>query len=142
MRRIVFKYFIVALLVIGSGALLMNISQKVQQAEREIRSYDRKIADEEEAIRVLKAEWAYLNNPTRLEDIASRGFGLVSPNASDLVSDNYLPESYTDSSIFVPPSKSHRDNSLYHDISYAHSPSEKRPSNIRNTSNNKHMEGR
>ena len=114
MRKIVLKYFIVFLLVIGSGSTLMNISQHVQRAHREIKSYDKKIAYVQEEIRVLNAEWAYLNNPVRLEILASKGLYLTSPNVVDLISDLSV-DSKAQDNITPSPSRS----PMYRDISYA-----------------------
>ncbi len=117
MRGVIIKYGIVIALVIISGGVLMNISQHVQRAEREIKSYDRKIAQKQEELRVLKAEWAYLNNPSRLELLASQGLGFTSPKAMDIVSD--IPLDNEPSPVFAPAN--HLENPLlHHDISYSH----------------------
>ncbi len=65
----------------------MQVSQNVQQLERDISHYDRNINQEKEKIRILKAEWAYLNNPTRLEALATSGYNLQTPNIDALISD-------------------------------------------------------
>ena len=119
MRGAILKYGVVIILVISSGGVLMNISQHVQRAEREIKSYDRKIAQKEEAIRVLKAEWAYLNNPSRLELLASKGLGFASPKAMDIVSDISLDDEPSSSPVFAPAN--HRKRSpLHRDISHSY----------------------
>lgn len=111
MKGTILKYGIVFMSVIGSGGILMNISQHVQRAERDIKIYDRKIIREQEAIRVLKAEWAYLNNPSRLEILASKGLGMYSSKSADLVSS--LPDDSHNSPVFIPVKPA-----LHHDISY------------------------
>ncbi len=120
MKGVILKYGIVASLVIGSGAALMNISQHVQRAEREIKSYDRKIASSQESIRVLKAEWAYLNNPARLELLASQGLGLVPPRAMDIISDISSPKStvFIPTPPLTPSSRSSLHRDISHNISY------------------------
>ncbi len=52
------------------GAVLFHVSQSVQRAENQLRDLNHKVNLELEAIRVLEAEWAYLNAPTLLEDLA------------------------------------------------------------------------
>ncbi len=87
MRWILLKYTVSLVLVLGSGYTLMRVSYDVQELERDIVRYERDIAYEEEAIRVLNAEWAYLNNPMRLEELAHGYMDLISPEASQLRSD-------------------------------------------------------
>ena len=59
--------FVMAVL---SGATLFWVSQQVQELEREQRQISSVIDQEQEATRVLSAEWDYLNRPDRLEDLA------------------------------------------------------------------------
>ncbi len=92
MRNLAVKYIIVFALVVASGAMLLDVSQRVQEAEREIRRADRAIEREQENIRVLQAEWAYLNDPARLELISSSGLGMGVPSPESLVSDFYAVE--------------------------------------------------
>ncbi|MEM6781043.1 MAG: hypothetical protein AAF569_04185 [Pseudomonadota bacterium] len=53
------------------GSLLFWVSQSVQRAEEELRYLNHKVNLELEAIRVLEAEWDYLNSPMRLEKLAT-----------------------------------------------------------------------
>ncbi len=87
MKYTLLKYFIALSLVFVSGVILMDISHRVQIVESDIKNYDRSIAREQEAIRVLKAEWAYLNDPARLERLVSGAIGLTAPRAENIVSD-------------------------------------------------------
>ena len=117
MKGFILKHIIVFILVILSGALLMDVAQRVQKVEREIKGYEREIVREEESIRTLKAEWAYLNDPARLEALAIGGLGLTSPDDLKLVSDMYdnVPEN-SKSYVFIPkPSRS----PLHMDISFS-----------------------
>ncbi|PCI99484.1 MAG: hypothetical protein COB14_06290 [Alphaproteobacteria bacterium] len=114
MRVIILKYTVVSALVIASGAMLMDVSHHVQRAERDIKHLDREIAREEESIRVLKAEWAYLNNPVRLEALAADYVDLISPEAAQLISDmSVIPDNDPQASIFIP-----QRSPLHRDISY------------------------
>ncbi len=92
MRKILLKYSIVFSLVAISGAALMNISHRVQILQREITAKQNTIDQEEESIRVLKAEWAYLNDPARLESIAANVMGMTCPQSEDMLSKTDIPE--------------------------------------------------
>ena len=136
MRGVILKYIIVFALVISSGTMLMNVSYHVQHAERDIKRLDREIAREEENIRVLKAEWAYLNNPVRLEELATGYVDLISPEAAQLISDmSVIPDNDPKSSIFIP-----KRSPLHRDISYdASSPKPIQANNpTENTKNTDH----
>jgi hypothetical protein len=80
------RHFLAFLLVVACGGMLMHTSQKVQRAEKELVRTQRALAHEKEAIRVLRAEWAYLNRPERLELLAAQYLDLVPPGANALVS--------------------------------------------------------
>ena len=47
--------------VIGVGYILFQVKYEVQQQEDELARLDRQIADSREAVRVLDAEWSFLN---------------------------------------------------------------------------------
>ena len=63
---------ILALLVVGLVTGLYHLKQEVQGLEHRLASVKAAIARDREAIRVLKAEWSYLNRPARLARLARR----------------------------------------------------------------------
>lgn len=67
-----------------SGFILYSVSRDVRTAELEVYSLQNKIEKENEAIRVLQAEWYYLNNPERLENLAGKYMDV------DFVSERHL----------------------------------------------------
>lgn len=71
-----FKIKISTLLVFGLaiilGSSLFWVSQQVQMLERDKRILTEKIISEEEGMRVLSAEWDYLNRPDRIEALATK----------------------------------------------------------------------
>lgn len=62
----------VYVLALVLGGFLFHVSQAVQELEKENREMTRIINSEKEGIRVLSAEWDYLNQPERLERLANR----------------------------------------------------------------------
>lgn len=81
------RTLIVCVLAVLSGAMLLYVSQQVQQAENDLAHVKREINQEQETLRVLRAEWSYLNNPDYLEDLAHDYLDLV-PLDSVHLSDN------------------------------------------------------
>lgn len=81
------------ILALLSGAALFWVSQQVQQVEREQRQLLASLDQEEESIRVLKAEWDYLNRPERLEELSARYLKMAPASADTLVqSISAIPE--------------------------------------------------
>lgn len=90
--------FMLALL---AGGALFWVSQQVQQTEREQRKLQRVVTQEQEAIRVLNAEWDYLNRPDRLEKLANEQLQMEPAKADDLLQNvNAIPEPVT---VPLPP---------------------------------------
>jgi cell division protein FtsL len=61
-----------ALLVGVSGYAMFQVKYQVVQLEDELARVNRQIGDDQEQIRVLGAEWSFLNQPARLEQLAKR----------------------------------------------------------------------
>lgn len=73
-------FVILALLGVG----LFQVKYAVQAKERELRKVNRQIAADHEAMRVLEAEWSYLNDPVRLADLTRRHTDLTPVMASQI----------------------------------------------------------
>jgi cell division protein FtsL len=54
------------------GITLFHTSQKVHDHREKLAALTRDIGREEESLRVLQAEWSYLNQPRRLEKLAKQ----------------------------------------------------------------------
>ncbi len=80
------KYAVVFLLAFASGTTLMVISHRVQSVQGHIARVESSIVQEKEAIRILAAEWSFLNNPERLEKLASAYLHLIPAPPEQLVS--------------------------------------------------------
>jgi cell division protein FtsL len=61
-----------ALLVGVSGYAMFQVKYEVVQLEDELTHLNRQITADQEQIRVLGAEWSFLNQPARLEQLAKR----------------------------------------------------------------------
>lgn len=70
MIRIGTIVWFVILAMLGIG--LFQVKYSVQSKERELRLVNRQITADREAMRVLEAEWSYLNDPVRLADLTRR----------------------------------------------------------------------
>lgn len=70
MRGRVTLFWISLAAVVGFG--LFHVKYKVQALEDDLRQLNAAITHEQEQLHVLAAEWAHLNSPDRLQDLAGR----------------------------------------------------------------------
>jgi hypothetical protein len=83
---------VVAILLVGAAALaLYQLKYQVAGLEAEHARLARELAAEREALHVLGAEWAYLNQPHRLADLATRHLDLVPLGAESVITLIDLP---------------------------------------------------
>jgi len=92
----------VALLVLICFELYNGVS-RVKSQERELASLKAAIVSEQEAIRVLKAEWSYLNQPERLQTLAREHLPLTPTGASQIVVLASLPLKAASAPSDAPP---------------------------------------
>ena len=69
-----FIFVMSALAVMGLAFWAYQENYKTQQALREVRNLHSEIGGMHSRIGVLRAEWAYLNRPDRLRDLADLNF--------------------------------------------------------------------
>ena len=69
-----FLYALTFLAVIGLGAWAYSENYATQGALREVADLQDEIANLRDALATQHAEWAYLNRPTRLRDLAAMNF--------------------------------------------------------------------
>lgn len=72
MRGIILTLSIIAIMGLGFWAYRENYRTQAELAE--VRSLQTEIGDLRESLSVLNAEWAYLNRPDRLRELADLNF--------------------------------------------------------------------
>lgn len=78
-------------LAAACGAVLFHTSQKVHDGRERLAVLNAAIAKEEESMRVLTAEWGYLNQPARLEKLARQYLKLAPLKGHQFVKADDLP---------------------------------------------------
>ena len=72
------SWFLLFLIGVALTVTLYFVKTHAQSAKKDVRDLTRSIAQQDAAIQVLKAELAYLENPTRLSELNDEHLGLVS----------------------------------------------------------------
>lgn len=67
-------YVFAAMAVMGLAFWAYQENYKTQQAIKEVRTLHAQIGATHERVNMLRAEWAYLNRPDRLSDLAELNF--------------------------------------------------------------------
>ena len=88
-------------LIAVAGGVLFQTSYDVQDLEEKLAGLNRKIIHEQESIQVLKAEWSYLNDPSKLEQMAQSYLALQPTEPRQYVALDLIPMRPADA---VPPS--------------------------------------
>ncbi|MDP6342973.1 MAG: hypothetical protein QF578_16060 [Alphaproteobacteria bacterium] len=60
------------LLAVAVSFGLYRLELHVQDMERRLAQADERLREDQRTIRILKAEWSYLNQPARLQNLAER----------------------------------------------------------------------
>ncbi|NCT41666.1 MAG: hypothetical protein GW778_08410 [Alphaproteobacteria bacterium] len=94
LKGIRLRTFVIFACAALAGTALLHTSQRVQEAEETLASLEAEIAREQDTMRVLRAEWEYLNRPERLERLATKFLDLVPPSP-DTMSDTLIDEAAT-----------------------------------------------
>lgn len=94
---------VIAVIVLSVG--LYDIKYRAEAAEKRARQLERDIASEQEGIRVLRAEWSYLNQPERLQQLAQRYTTLEALKASQIGSFDDVPMPHKADDFYVPDRK-------------------------------------
>ncbi len=79
------------ILPIIAGAGLYFLKMRVENQEQRLVSIQKQIVDTRESIHVLKAEWSYLNDPTRLREQAERLLTMKPVSPHQIISFDQIP---------------------------------------------------
>lgn len=85
--RILVHMVCVAALAIG----LYLVKYSVADVQREVATLKSDLASEKESLHLLNAEWAYLNRPDRLRQLASRHLDMVPLDSRQIAEVSALP---------------------------------------------------
>jgi cell division protein FtsL len=96
---------VLILAVVGLSVGLYDIKYRAEIAERRAQTIEHQIASEQESIRVLRAEWSYLNQPERLQELARRYTKLEPLQASQIGTFADVPMPYKADEFYSPTSR-------------------------------------
>lgn len=85
------KLLWVALLVASAFGLYM-VKYRVQGIQAEIAAINRQMEDERESLHVVAAEWSYLNQPERLQQLSENYLKLQPVKVAQMVEVAGIPE--------------------------------------------------
>ncbi len=74
--------------------MVFQISSEVQKLHAELRTLERGTAIHDEAVRVLQAEWSYLNRPAQIADLAKRHLKMRPITAAQFIEFADLPSRF------------------------------------------------
>ncbi len=87
-KSVTFLWIVLAVAVSGA---LFRVSYRVQHLQKHLVVVNRQIAQEQEKIRVLQAEWNKLNDPARLESLARRHLNMAPATPAQIVGIDVVP---------------------------------------------------
>lgn len=81
-----------AVLAITAGIAMFLVKYEVQALEEDLRAANHQIRRDREQIHVLQAEWAYLNEPSRLRALAEKHLNLHPLEPTQVITLASLPQ--------------------------------------------------
>ena len=93
------------------GGSLFVVKHKAHMAEEKLQTLQSELINTKQSILVLKAEWSYLNRPSRLERLNEKYLNMAAPTTTQIASVKLLP--------YLPGTSSDKElEKLYTSISY------------------------
>ena len=119
--RITALIYMACFAALSMGVYMIKYS--VQNIQREVVTLKADLDHEKESVHLLKAEWAYLNRPERLQQLAGRHLDLVPLDSKKIEEIGVLPAaSHTDArapenaDMFLPISQTVEPAASAHDV--------------------------
>lgn len=84
MKRGLLGTIVWTVLAAGIGIGLFFIKHEVKDQKRRLNALNAEIQRNQETIHVLRAEWSYLNDPTRLKGLAEKHLGMHAVRATEV----------------------------------------------------------
>lgn len=91
--------------VIGLSVVLYDIKYRAELADKHAEKLEQKISEEQEGIRVLRAEWSYLNQPERLQELATRYTNLKTLTPVQIGSFDVVPMPHRNDDFYAPSAR-------------------------------------
>jgi len=82
-------FWIILAAVVGFG--LFHVKYKVQTLEDDLKRLNAETTKEQEQLHVLRAEWSYLNQPSRLRELSTRYLPLAPLQADQVGAISQIP---------------------------------------------------
>jgi hypothetical protein len=82
---------ILMVLAAAAGGALFQVAFEVSALDDELAQLNRDIRADREAIHVLRAEWSFLNQPERLEELTRRHLDLLPASGSQIAGTGAVP---------------------------------------------------
>lgn len=76
---------IAVILIVAAGVSLYQLKYNTQRLQQDVAGLRQQIAGDNEAIKVLRAEWTYLSQPGRIEALGSRYLALKPVSAGQAI---------------------------------------------------------
>lgn len=99
-------------LAIGVGVSMFLLKYKVQALEDELVAKQAQVVRDRAAIRVLEAEWTYLNDPERLRELSAQYLGFGPPAVTNIADISALPMKGASDATDTPESAPAKHNPL------------------------------
>lgn len=77
--------------IVAASFILYRVKYDVQALRAQVAEASRELAAEEEALRVANAEWAYLNRPQRLKELAAKHLDAMALKADQVAEIEAVP---------------------------------------------------
>ena len=85
MRNTITMLGVATAIAAGAGVLMLKLT--VKEKQEYLQALTQQIQDDQEAMRVMRAEWAYLTSPSKLQDKSVRFLALMPPSPKQVISD-------------------------------------------------------